>query len=572
MQQPYKILIHSKDPSFLEALREGEKDPRYEWIPLPTISELIPAVYETMPHLVIAELRVSNVAAFDILNEMKTDLVLEHIPLIVVSDTVKRQEVMDCGADLYLEKKIDVTEFLKEMHQLLSSKRHELDIHPLTRLPGSRSSVEEIESLIEQKKSFTLFSFHLRNLELFYERFGTRRGDSFVRLTAYMLRRLAQEQGGKKVFTGHLSPRDFIVTLPEERAQGFAERIVETFDGTVERLLSSAGDKKVKEPPLISIAIVNTQRTPRSHLAEMARACEQIHRYLRHFSYSTYLEDRRTDVREVASDFLMSAAMKKSLERKRVDLQRAQGSQTGILADLSRILKSKNIETHFQPIVQMKDKKVFAYEALTRFRRSDGTLIEPIRMFQAAREANTIKELDILCAITACHTAEGLPSDVKIFVNLNRETILDEAAMSEICNDIRIDVRRIVFEITEQSLVRELPHLVSAVQELRSRGIQIALDDAGGGSVSLREAAELKLEVVKFDQSLIQGIHESEMKQKILSSLIVFFQGIHALTVAEGIETQDDWDYLTGTGIQYGQGFFIARPAPLSVFQASKGM
>ena len=271
----------------------------------------------------------------------------------------------------------------------------------------------------------------------------------------------------------------------------------------------------------------------------MARACEQIHRYLRHYPYSAYLKDRRTDFRDVIMGLSPGTRFDHGkTEKKLLDLQRRVGSSAGLLTEVIDFLKDKNVETHFQPIVLFsKEKKVFAYEALSRFQRADGSFVEPIRMFQAAREANLIKEFDILCALTAMQNAAKIPGGIKLFVNLNRETLIDSDALAQIWNFEELEPERLVIEITEQSLMRELAQLNESIQSLRGRGIQIALDDAGGGSVSLREAAELKPDYAKFDQSLVQGVAASEMKQKILSSLIVFFKGIGSQTVAEGIET-----------------------------------
>ena len=84
----------------------------------------------------------------------------------------------------------------------------------------------------------------------------------------------------------------------------------------------------------------------------------------------------------------------------------------------------------------------------------------------------------------------------------------------------------------------------------------------GGGSVSLRETAILLPDAIKFDGSLIRGIESNAIKQKILVSLLVFARGIRAKVVAEGIETQEELQYLARTGVDYGQGFLIAKPQP----------
>ncbi|MBP9733704.1 MAG: EAL domain-containing protein, partial [Candidatus Omnitrophica bacterium] len=198
--------------------------------------------------------------------------------------------------------------------------------------------------------------------------------------------------------------------------------------------------------------------------------------------------------------------------------------------------------------------------ALSRFPGPDGKWIDPVKMFQAAREADLIRELDVACAVNALRCASALPPQTKIFVNLNRETLLDQESLEHIWGQGWFDTRRIVIEITEQSLVRQSLQLMRVMEGLRARGVQLALDDAGGGAVSLREAAELKPNFIKLDKSIIRDIHDTEAKRKIVLSLSVFAKSMDALTIAEGIETELEWNYLKNAGVDLGQGYLIGKP------------
>jgi len=559
-----KILVHSKEPSFIEKLSHYGLGDSYELIPLPDITNLIQAVYDEMPHLVVAELRLSNVGAFDICSQMKTDIVLGHIPLIIVTDSVEEAIKTSCGADAFLAQSDNLHEITQQIQLTLSTTRHELDINPLTRLPGSRTSVEEIESLLENKTPFIMYSVHLRNVDYLYKRFGTRQGDNFVRLTANMVSRLAKETGGNKTFIGHLGAQNFVVASTENKTMDLPEKLIEGFEASLNKI-TTASHQGPEEPTIVmTIAILNNRNTSFNHIAEMAKASEQIHWYLRRFPHSAYLQDRRSSIREVISDIALEGrfpkAPKAQKEASLTQIERSLNKSTGLFADIIYFLKNETVETHFQPIVAFKDKSIYAYEALSRFKKADGTFIEPVRMFQGSREINLIKEFDILCALTALKNARNIPPESKLFINLNRETLLDSNMLAQILEFANPFAGRLVIEITEQSLLRELVQLIRSIEVLREQGIEVALDDAGGGSVSLREAAQLRPDYVKFDLSLIQDIATSEVKQRILSSLMVFFKSIHTTTVAEGIETRADWDYLMKAGIRYGQGFLIAKP------------
>jgi len=132
--------------------------------------------------------------------------------------------------------------------------------------------------------------------------------------------------------------------------------------------------------------------------------------------------------------------------------------------------------------------------------------------------------------------------------------------LHEIFERMPVKSEQVVIEMTEQSVLKEVEKVREAMEMLRSKGIKFAIDDMGGGSVSLREVAFLQPDFIKFDGSLIRNIDQDETKQKILLSLLVFAKSLQAKTTAEGIETKSEMQYLQKTGVDYGQGYYIAKP------------
>ncbi|MEK7211712.1 MAG: EAL domain-containing protein, partial [Patescibacteria group bacterium] len=99
-----------------------------------------------------------------------------------------------------------------------------------------------------------------------------------------------------------------------------------------------------------------------------------------------------------------------------------------------------------------------------------------------------------------------------------------------------------------------------ALFELKEQGVSIAIDDVGGGAVSLRDVAILKPDYMKFDRSLIRQIDSNSTKQQIVLSLILFANGIKAITTAEGIETKEEYAAVQSLGVSLAQGYYFARP------------
>ncbi len=573
-----KVLVCTPDAEFYAELSQNEASKKYALLSMNETIGLVQKVYDEMPHLVILDIRSSDVAAFDMCGQMKYDIILCHIPVILLTDASPLGNKIDCGADLYLYKPILFDELFYHVDRIIAQTIDELDINPLTHLPGNRSSVQRMEASLAAKKPFALCCLDLKNLHVYNEAYGVHRGDFLIRETANIIREVIAGDGSPDAFIGHLGGDDFVILAAPAAASALAEKIIEFFDKSVHRfyekidrergyMVIRAADGKFNHHSFVSlsIAIITNEFIPYADVAEMAKTASQIQRYLKRFPASAYLRDRRSDVRQPLSPLDLPPTVVRKYQTGQVRKEGGMPAQHAeIIEAVAHFLKTGDFETYVQPIVNMKDRVVHGYEALSRFRKGGGQFWDPAAIFHAAREANLIKEFDVMCAKKALATNRGLPAYQKLFINLNRETLIDAACLSDILAVSSIGLDQIVIELTEQSLLSEIDQVLVAFEELRVRGIHFAIDDMGGGQVSLRETANLRPHYIKFDRSLIRDIDKQENKQKILFSLLVFARGINARVTAEGIETKAEMDYLEKSGIDYGQGFYIARPQKLN--------
>lgn len=582
MPSTQKILICATDQNLDRLLQEtvSLRD-KYTVVSVRGTDSLIRRVYDEMPHVVIADIHSSDVASFDMCAQMKFDIILGHIPLIILTETIKAGKKIDCGADLYLHKPVNPHELVYHLERIISRTIDELDINPLTHLPGNRSTVQTIESLIADKKSFAICCVDLKNLKVYNDAYGVHRGDFLIRETAEIIKRVVGTEAFSRSFVGHLGGDDFIVVTEPELSEGVSEKIIELFDKSVPTFYELAdrgrgymvvkgryGKLERHSFVSLSIAIITNEKIRYEHVAQITKAASQIHQYLKHFPTSTFLKDRRSDLRHPLSAMEQSPPF--SIRRVPVDVRKEReiSQKSDLLSAVMHFLKSWDIDTYCQPIVSMRDQALihgqeatYGYEALSRFPNPDGTFWDPLSMFRAAREANVIKEFDVLCAKRALLNTRGFPNHKKLFINLNRETVIDPRYMAQILDESPLPLDRIVVELTEQSLLVQTAALCKSLEVLRSKGVEFAIDDMGGGSVSLRESADLRPDYIKYDGSLIRAIDTDETKQKILFSLMVFAKGIEARTTAEGIETRAEMEYLQRCGIDFGQGYYIAKPA-----------
>ena len=219
-------------------------------------------------------------------------------------------------------------------------------------------------------------------------------------------------------------------------------------------------------------------------------------------------------------------------------------------------MENRQITTLFQPVVNLADRSVVGYEALSR--GPAGPLRSPDALFAAARSAGRNPELDVLCRHLAFLAAEaaGLTEPHRLFVNAEPEAMLAFSAPLTACR------ASVVLELTERELAVRPGRLLKAVASARSLGWSIAVDDMGAHPDSLALLSLLRPEVIKLDLSLIQRRPDRDCAE-LMTAVRAQSERTGAVIIAEGVETQEHLDIALGMGATLGQGWMFGRPAPL---------
>lgn len=221
---------------------------------------------------------------------------------------------------------------------------------------------------------------------------------------------------------------------------------------------------------------------------------------------------------------------------------------------IDRIISSRAFHPVFQPIVDLETSTVIGYEALTRF--DDGA--PPDRVFATAARCEHGIALEVATIKAALEAAQRLPSGSRIHINVSPALILARETLGRVLACPGFDV---VLEVTEHERVADYAKLRAAVRDLEVP-VRIAVDDAGAGFASLRHILELRPEVVKLDRALVAGIDLDPARQALVAGMVHFADGIGALLVGEGIETEGERETLRRLGTHAGQGYLLGRPAP----------
>jgi EAL domain-containing protein (putative c-di-GMP-specific phosphodiesterase class I) len=214
----------------------------------------------------------------------------------------------------------------------------------------------------------------------------------------------------------------------------------------------------------------------------------------------------------------------------------------------------------FQPIIDLRTRKASGCEALSRFQ------LEPLRppdqWFAEAEAAGFGLELEMHAIRSAVQSRFRLPSQTYLSVNVSPKTLLSRD-FATLVGDL--DGEYLVVEVTEHSAVEDYEALKRAIDQLRSSGVRLAIDDLGTGFASFMHIVKLLPEFMKLDLSLTRGIECDPVKQALTAALVGFAAQIGAHLIAEGVETAEELNTLVGLGVEYAQGYYLGAPAPLAL-------
>ncbi|MDS1140224.1 GGDEF domain-containing protein [Pusillimonas sp. SM2304] len=243
--------------------------------------------------------------------------------------------------------------------------------------------------------------------------------------------------------------------------------------------------------------------------------------------------------------------------------RQAEVVSAGMDADFRDILQSKALTPLYQPIVDVRSGDILGYEGLIRG-PADSSLHEPTALFKLARLYGKTVELECLCLQVHIDRFVQLGLAGKLFLNVSPEAmVMSVQGASPLAGLVKEGIKydSIVLELTETDTTSSYALLKQAVADHRQSGLQIALDDLGEGFSSLRLWSELRPDYVKIDRYFIKSIGKDPVKRQFVRSICEIAQQSRTKLIAEGIETEEELDWVRSLGIPYGQGYFLHRPA-----------
>jgi EAL domain-containing protein (putative c-di-GMP-specific phosphodiesterase class I) len=234
-----------------------------------------------------------------------------------------------------------------------------------------------------------------------------------------------------------------------------------------------------------------------------------------------------------------------------------------VLERLQDILLRERVVTAYQPIVRLQERTIMGFEALSRGPRGSG-LESAFALFDAAKSHLLEVELDRLCRKRALLSSGRIPSNARIFVNTKPSTMRDpqfrDKALIDFLDRAQVAPSRIVIEITEQEVIENHAMFRDTMRYFTDLGMAFAVDDVGAGYSGLDTIEKLRPDYLKIDIGLVREVHASAVKRAMVKAIIALGHGIDAKVIAEGISNEEETQVLRAMGVDFGQGYHLAKP------------
>jgi diguanylate cyclase (GGDEF)-like protein/PAS domain S-box-containing protein len=248
--------------------------------------------------------------------------------------------------------------------------------------------------------------------------------------------------------------------------------------------------------------------------------------------------------------------------------------RVALIRELRQGLKKSEFDLHFQPIVNHTG-QIFSAESLLRWNRPMQRIAHAGEFIDLMSSLPMMQEvgywlLEKICRnIVMWREQEGFPDDLVMFVNISPKQLQDEQFVSEvirIVDSFGVDPKQLVFEITEESLIHNLEKVQGQLEQLIEYGIKIALDDFGTGYSSLAMLQDLPVQYVKLDREFICNLGACEDAYSIVDAVVKLCKVLSLEVIAEGVETEEQYNTLKKMGCHYFQGYYFEKPMPENEF------
>jgi len=234
--------------------------------------------------------------------------------------------------------------------------------------------------------------------------------------------------------------------------------------------------------------------------------------------------------------------------------------------DLREAIERKELELHYQPIVNVRRNVVSGFEALARWRHPVKGMVPPAVFIPVAEDSGLIVPLGEWALMEACRNAAQWPGDLKIAVNLSPVQFTAPNLFDVIAQTLAetgLAPHRLELEITERIFMEDSENTLAMLRRIKQLGVRIAMDDFGTGYSSLSYLRSFPFDKIKIDRAFVSDVSERNEHVVIVQAVVSIARALGMTTTAEGVETESQNQFLAALGCDEVQGYLFSAPVPL---------
>ncbi len=441
---------------------------------------------------------------------------------ILVKNTYLRLKIesSDEGAIATL---LDFTAVYNEKKKI----ENERDYDPLTGLLNRTGLYIRVEKLISKHgKKGALYMIDIDNLKKINDNYGHDLGDKYINITGKYLSDLGKKH--PNLLVSHLSGDEFILYLDNHRSMTEVNEIAKEIEKIREVYLEAYSDKIY-----ISLSCGVALFEPNITFNELRKRAD--------FAMYTIKKSNKNSVAFFNSEAYELYNMEKVMYEK-----------------LIKLIDEKLIDYAYQPIVDVKTGEVLGYEALMRPMLEEYR--QPLKVIEAAKKYNRLYDIEVLTNFLATEKFVKSKCDKKLFINSISSQILSNELYDKYLKDFKDYLPNIVIEIIEEDF-GENDIIDKKTSIIKKNGMNYAIDDYGTGFNNIGMVLDYSPAYIKIEGSLIREIDTDDKKKHFTKSIINFCKENEILVVAESVETIEEFKCVKELGVDYVQGYLLAKPS-----------
>jgi EAL domain-containing protein (putative c-di-GMP-specific phosphodiesterase class I)/CheY-like chemotaxis protein len=236
--------------------------------------------------------------------------------------------------------------------------------------------------------------------------------------------------------------------------------------------------------------------------------------------------------------------------------------------EIAQALRDDQFIPYFQPKVSVSTRELVGLEALIRWRHPTRGLIPPIAFIPVAEDTPLIHDLTWMMVDKSIAQWRGWGSRgwrLSVSINFSVHVVSEIGVVDRMADAIgrhRVEPGNVVLEVTESTLCKNAAHMLEALARLRLKGFGLSIDDFGTGYSSMQQLSRISFTELKIDRAFVHGAASRRHLRTILESSLDLARKLKLKSVAEGVETEEDWNLLRELGCDTAQGYLISKPMP----------